>query len=92
MGAAQGRYFPVLRELAEAPFWTNASDPQLAALRQQMATAPKLQGFDSLSLPLEQVYAEKVWPKAIDRIIVEGWTAERAADEAIARTRQIVGG
>jgi hypothetical protein len=36
------------------------------------------------------VDAELVWPKAIGRIAVEGWSAEAAADEAIARTRQLM--
>jgi multiple sugar transport system substrate-binding protein len=90
--AAQGRYFPALRELADTPFWTDPADPHRAVLRRQMTSNPGQRQWEDLSLKLEQVYAEKVWPKAIDRIIVEGWTAERAADEAIAHTKQIVGG
>ena len=88
---AQGRYFPALRELAERPFWTDPADPHRAMLRQQMTSNPRKRPWYELSLALEQVDAEKVWPKAIVRILVEGWTAERAADEAIARTKQIVG-
>jgi multiple sugar transport system substrate-binding protein len=90
--AAQGRYYPALRELADGPFWTDPADPHRVVLRRQMTDNPRLRPWERLSLGLEQVYAERVWSKAIDRIILEGWTAERAADEAIAGTRQIVGG
>jgi multiple sugar transport system substrate-binding protein len=88
--AAQGRLFPALRELADTPFWTDPADPHRSVLRQQMASNPKSRPLEHLSLELERVVAERVWPKAIARIILEGWTAERAADEAIARTKQIV--
>ena len=30
------------------------------------------------------------WPKAIRRIVVDGLTPERAADEAIARVKQLL--
>jgi multiple sugar transport system substrate-binding protein len=89
--AAQGRYFPALAELADTPIWTNPADPHRMMLRQQMTGNPQQRPLWDLGLKLEQVYAEKVWPKAIARIIVEGWTAERAADEAIARTKEIAG-
>ena len=96
-GRNSGRHFklthyPALRELADGPFWTDTADPHRVVLRRQMTDNPRIRPWERLSLELEQVYAERVWSKAIDRIILEGWTAERAADEAIARTKQIVGG
>jgi multiple sugar transport system substrate-binding protein len=90
--AAQGRYYPALRELADTPFWTDPADPHRVVLRRQMTDNPRIRPWERLSLELEQVYTERVWSKAITRIILEGWTAERAADEAIARTKEIVGG
>ena len=90
--AAQGRYYPALRELADTPFWTDPADPHRVVLRRQMTDNPRIRPWERLSLELEQVYTERVWSKAITRLILEGWTAERAADEAIARTKEIVGG
>ena len=37
-----------------------------------------------------KVEAELVWAKAIHRIVTEGITPEQAADEAIARVKQIL--
>jgi multiple sugar transport system substrate-binding protein len=88
--AGQGRWFPALRELADTQFWTDAADPHRSMLRQQMTNAPRKKPWGSQDLKFEQVFAEKVWPKAIAHIVVEGWTPERAADEAIARTKQIL--
>ena len=37
-----------------------------------------------------QVYAENVWGRALSRINVDRWAADKAADEAIARVKTIV--
>jgi len=37
-----------------------------------------------------QIYAENVWGKAMTRIDVDKWSAEKAADEAIGRVKAIV--
>jgi hypothetical protein len=31
-----------------------------------------------------------VWEKAIGRIVIDGWSADAAADEAIARIKEVV--
>jgi ABC-type glycerol-3-phosphate transport system substrate-binding protein len=38
----------------------------------------------------DQVERERVWAKAIHRIVTEGITPEQAVDEAIARVKQIL--
>jgi hypothetical protein len=37
------------------------------------------------------VNAENSWGKAVTRIVLENWTAEKAADELIARIKQVAG-
>ena len=38
----------------------------------------------------DRVYVEHVWATAIHRIVTEGITPEQAADEAIARVKQLL--
>jgi ABC-type glycerol-3-phosphate transport system substrate-binding protein len=38
----------------------------------------------------DRVVTERVWQKAIHRIVTEGITPEQAVDEAIARIKQIL--
>jgi hypothetical protein len=38
----------------------------------------------------DEVYNERVWAKAIHRIVTEDTTPEQAVDEAIARIKQIL--
>jgi multiple sugar transport system substrate-binding protein len=35
---------------------------------------------------------ENVWAKAMSRVVNDKWTAERAADELLARVQQVAGG
>ena len=88
--ASHGRWYPPMPALAERPFWTDPADPHRSVLRRQLAThatKPSPRAYDWRYL---RVDAELVWPKAISRIAVEGWSAEAAADEAIGRTRQLM--
>jgi hypothetical protein len=41
-------------------------------------------------VPEARVGGEKVWSKAVHRVTADGWTAERAVDEAITRVKQIL--
>jgi multiple sugar transport system substrate-binding protein len=88
--AAQGRWFPPMPALAERPFWTDPADPHRNASWRQLvahATKPSPRAYDRR---YERVDVELVWPRAIGRVTVEGWSAEAAADEAIARTKQLM--
>jgi hypothetical protein len=38
----------------------------------------------------ERVWGERVWGKAIHRVVTEGISPEQAVDEAIARIKQIL--
>jgi len=38
----------------------------------------------------DRVWQEYPWAKAIHRVAVEGWSPERAVDEAITRIKQIL--
>jgi multiple sugar transport system substrate-binding protein len=92
---AGDRFLPPSRKLLDQPFWLDASDPHRLRSAVQTMTRPHLTdyglsreeeariergGFDWGELEREVVH----W------VAVDGLTPEQAADEAIARIRQIV--
>jgi multiple sugar transport system substrate-binding protein len=88
--AAQGRWYPTMPRLAETAFWTNPADPHRAVLSRQMATHRTEPQPDLINWKYQQAVTERVWEKAIGRIVIDGWSAEAAADEAIARIKELV--
>jgi multiple sugar transport system substrate-binding protein len=87
---SQGRWYPPMPQLAERPFWTDPADPHRSALRRQVATYRAKPLLEVYNWRYQRVRVERVWPKAVSRVAVEGWNAEAAADEAIARTKQLM--
>jgi multiple sugar transport system substrate-binding protein len=88
--ASQGRWYPPVPELAERAFWTDPADPHRTVLRSQLTTHPTRPEVEVYNWRYQLVQADKVWPKAIGRIVLDGWSAEAAADEAIARTKGLM--
>jgi hypothetical protein len=41
---------------------------------------------------LIQINAENAYGKAVTRVVLESWTAEKAVDELIARMKEVAGG
>lgn len=84
---SQGRYFPVMPELLSDPFWNNSNDPHLSVAAQQFNSVVPL---PSILYPFySQIFAENIWGKAIEQVVVEGKSPEAATDTAIERIRQI---
>lgn len=82
-----GRYFPVMPELLSDPFWNNLDDPHISVARQQFASTRPL---NSILYPAyAQLFAENIWGQALEKIVVEGVSAEAATDEIIQRIKTI---
>ncbi len=83
-----GRWFPVTISGTKSPFWQ--SDPHRKAVYNQ---------FMAGTVPFEFVYNwrftilnnENVWAKAMNRVVNDKWTPEKATDEMIARIKQVAG-
>ena len=88
--AAQGRFFPTMPRLPERPFWHSGNDPHVAVLARQLAGSDKKFLPSAYNWKYQKAEVERVWPKAVTRIVIDGWSAEAAADEAIARSQQIM--
>jgi multiple sugar transport system substrate-binding protein len=76
--------------LAETPFWTDPADPHRTVLAHQMATRRIEPQPDVINWRYQRAVTERVWEKAIGRIVIDGWSPEIAADEAIARIKALV--
>jgi multiple sugar transport system substrate-binding protein len=87
------RFLPPMPKLLEQPFWLDPSDPHRMAAVMQVSSRPLTHNYTVASGDWRHdraIWQERVWAKAIHRIVTEGVTAEQAVDEAIARVKQIL--
>jgi multiple sugar transport system substrate-binding protein len=85
------RVMPPMQALLEQPFWLNPDDPHRMTAAMQFLTQPRaLDNILTGNWTQAQRSADDVLLKAIHRIVVDGLTPEQAADEAIARVKQLL--
>ena len=84
-----GRWVPVTKRASVAPFWTDGKDPHRKAVQQQVAQGLVFFPF-VYNWKFTIVNAENVWGRATARIAKDGVAPEKAADEMIARIKQIL--
>jgi multiple sugar transport system substrate-binding protein len=84
------RMLPPMQKLLDQPFWLDPSDPhRMAAVMQVSSREPNYDYTVALGDPRhDTIWQEFTWGKAIYRVAAEGWSAEQAVDEAIARVKQ----
>jgi multiple sugar transport system substrate-binding protein len=82
-----------LPPLLAPPFWLDPSDShRMVSVTQFLRRPPRTYDYTVTSGEWRhiQVMAEMVWPKAVHRVVTDGLTPEQAADEAIARVKQML--
>jgi multiple sugar transport system substrate-binding protein len=86
------RFLPTMSALINQPFWLDPGDPHRMAAAMQVSSRPMQHdyGVASGDRRHDRVWGERIWAKAIHRIVTEGITPEQAVDEAIARIKQIL--
>jgi multiple sugar transport system substrate-binding protein len=84
-----GRWFPVMEQLLEDPFWQAEDDPHIPVAVRQFTERETRPFYQVYNPAYSQVSAENVWGRAIGRVVVEGQSPEQAADEAIGRIKQL---
>jgi multiple sugar transport system substrate-binding protein len=89
---AGDRLLPPMPAVIEQPFWLDPSDPHRARSALQFLTQPRTHRYDVTSGEWRhrRVLAESVWPKAVHRVAMKSITPTQAADEAIARIKQLL--
>jgi len=83
---SQGRWFPVTKAGQASPFWK--ADPHRRAVWEQFSAGTTPFEFTK-NYRFTTLNNENVWAKAMNRIISERWTTERAVDEMIARIKTV---
>ena len=86
------RMLPSIPALLDQPFWLDPSDRHHMAAAMQAEARPLAHDYTAASGDLghDQIYNERVWRKAVHRIVTEDITPEQAVDEAIVRIKQIL--
>lgn len=87
--ATNGRGQPVRKSVWSDPFWQSSKDPYLATVTKILT-----QGQTRLSYEVEypaysQVLAENIWGQALTQVTAEQIKPDQAADQAIARIKDI---
>ena len=87
--AAGGRYAPVQRSIWNDPFWTDPREPHISVATKTITQTPTRTYYTFQNPTYNEVLQENVWGKALRRVLVDRVSSEQAADEAIARIKQI---
>lgn len=85
-----GRWFPVMKEAAEMPFWQ--ADPHRKTVYTQFVKQPTVPFQFVYNYKFTTVNAENVWGRAMSRVVQDKLTPEQAVDEMFARIKQLVEG
>ncbi len=82
-----GRWYPVTKSgAARLSFWL--ADPHRASVQRQFAAGTVPFEFTK-NWKFTILNNENVWAKAVNRVASEKWTPEKAADEMIARIKEV---
>jgi len=78
----------VTKSGASRPFWTE--DPHRKIVHAQFSAGTVPFEFTK-NYKFTILNNENVWAKAVNRVVVDKWTPEKAVDEMIARIKQVAG-
>lgn len=81
-----GRWYPVTKAGQASKFWTE--DPHRLIVHNQFQAGTTPFEFTK-NFRFTQLNMENVWAKAMNRVLSEKWTTERAVDEMIARIKTV---
>ncbi len=85
---ALGRWYPVKKAAASRAFWTE--DPHRKIVHAQFSAGTVPFEFTK-NWKFTILNNENVWAKAVNRVVVDKWTPEKAVDEMVARIKQVAG-
>jgi multiple sugar transport system substrate-binding protein len=85
------RWFPVDKRIIDTPYWKDQSDPHKAVEVRQFTQRPQVPFPHVFNHRLIAVNAENTYGKAVTRVVLDNWSAEKAVDEMIARMKELAG-
>jgi len=83
-----GRWYPVMKAAAARKFWTE--DPHRKVVHDQFSAGTVTFEFTK-NYKFTILNNENVWAKAMNRVVTDKWTPEKAVDEMIARIKEVAG-
>ncbi|MGL5509113.1 MAG: extracellular solute-binding protein, partial [Microcoleaceae cyanobacterium] len=86
---SQGRYFPVMNQLWQDPFWRNPQDTHVYTVSQIFQNSPTRPFNQVINPAYSQVATENIWGQMLKQVLVAKQTPEQAVNIAIARIRGI---
>ena len=86
---AGGRNSPVLEPAWEDSFWTNPDDPHISTVTKTFKEGRTRYFYNSQSPAYSRVLDKNVWGRALNKIIVDKISPQKAADEAIQEIKLI---
>jgi multiple sugar transport system substrate-binding protein len=73
----------------ENPFWKQSTDPYIASADRAIVRGETRLFYTVQNPAYSLVLKENVWGKAIARVLLDNYSSDRAADEAIERIETI---
>ncbi len=87
---ARGRWVPVMPEnVKNDPYWMDPADPHRPVAVRQALVTPTASWFQIRNPAYADVNAKQIWAAAEANITQKGWTAEKAADDALDQIKTI---
>jgi multiple sugar transport system substrate-binding protein len=84
-----GRHSPAHKSIYKDPYWTNPEDPHTWAVTKTLTKRKIRPIYPSLSPAYSIVLKENIWGQSLEKIVLKNISPEQAADEAIARIKEI---
>ncbi|MBW4536928.1 MAG: ABC transporter substrate-binding protein [Pleurocapsa minor HA4230-MV1] len=84
-----GRHSPAHISLYDDPYWTNPEDPHTSTVTKTLTKSKIRPIYPANSPAYSIVLQENIWGQSLEKIVLNNITAEQAADEAIARIKEI---
>jgi len=85
---ALGRWYPVMKAAAARKYWTE--DPHRKVVHDQFSAGTVTFEFTK-NYKFTILNNENVWAKAMNRVVTDKWTPEKAVDEMIKRIKDVAG-
>ncbi len=84
-----GRHSPVQTTAYQDPHWTNPQDRHISEVTKTLTKSNIRSIYPSNSPAYSIVLKENIWGQSLENIVLNGVTSEQAADEAIAKIKEI---
>ncbi|MEO0837018.1 MAG: ABC transporter substrate-binding protein, partial [Cyanobacteria bacterium J06642_3] len=84
-----GRHSPAHMSAYKDPHWTNPEDPHTTAVTKTLIESQIRPIYPGNSPAYSNVLKDNVWGQSLEQIVLKGVSPEKAADEAIAKIKEI---